>query len=130
MWKPGNCYHNAFRWLLYRPELSEDHYIVHGLVYHEQSGRHGHAWIETTIDGIQFVYDSGDYIPKVLYYLWGDVSYTVRYTLKEAATLACQTEHSGPWDYKILNIGEHEVCNDIRKEEGEESQCFNQLQRN
>jgi hypothetical protein len=38
VWKSGFCYHNAYRWLLYRPELSEDHYIVHGFVYHEQSG--------------------------------------------------------------------------------------------
>jgi hypothetical protein len=101
-WRPGHCYHNAYIWLLDRPELLEDHYVVHGLVYHEQTGRHGHAWIETTIEGIEFVYDNGDFIPKVLYYQWGDVSYTVKYTLKQASILAVLTGHSGPWDETIL----------------------------
>jgi hypothetical protein len=103
VWKPGHCYHNAYLWLLYRPELSDDHFLVHGLVYHEQTGRHGHAWIETTIAGVEFVYDKGDYMPKVLYYQLGDVSYTVRYSLKQSSILAVETGHSGPWDETILN---------------------------
>jgi len=82
---------------------NRDWTLVHGICI-LTGGPHvgeefGHAWAEKG----ETVYDaaSGKSVPKVLYYAFGNVGYTVRYSWTEAQNKAVKVGTFGAWDKKI-----------------------------
>ena len=110
---PGQCYFNALNFSIKHKE--EALKIVHGKV--EGNGDLDgfpiiHAWVECE----NYVYDH-DYssnkmtkIDKYKYYLLGNIQENelVSYTLSQAAALAMDTNHCGPWDEALRLHSEHE----------------------
>lgn len=98
----GDCYRVAGR-LIMTPEY-EGGMLCHGSVYHPETGRHGHAWIEMP-DGefdVVICHDVANgndlHLPRDVYYHFGKVEHVKRYTAEEAAKLMLRTKHFGPWD--------------------------------
>ena len=98
----GDCYQKAFDSYMYDPKFS-GWKLVHGIAVISK-GPHmgkdfGHAWLEKGEE----VYDAAtdQYLPKVLYYYFGKVSYEVSYSKEQAREMVLKFEHYGPWDEKI-----------------------------
>lgn len=104
----GNCYDAHFLALL---DGKEDGKLCHGQVYSKRLGYHGHCWIEQErhLDVEGHRVEIGTWckdmanghdalLPQALYYQAGKIQHVKRYTLEEAAALAVQTGHFGPWD--------------------------------
>jgi len=95
----GNCYSDAFDYAQMHPEWT----LVHGIAI-VSSGPYagcefGHAWCEKE----EAVYDAatGKEVPKVLYYAFGNINYSVEYSWNEARKMAVKTKVFGPWDKKV-----------------------------
>lgn len=101
--KGGDCYKVAGR-LITTPEY-EAGWLCHGSVYHPESGRHSHAWIETParVGKVEIVicHDVANgndvHLPQDAYYRLGKVEHVKRYTAEEATTLMLKTGKYGPW---------------------------------
>lgn len=103
----GECYHNCFYFMFENTDLNWK--VVHGAV--KGQGRiknviHGHAWVEVDYNGITWVYDPtcDVLVMKHYYYDEGNISYTVKYCKEQYTNMVVESEHSGPWDSKILDI--------------------------
>jgi len=102
----GDCFETAAHQVLHDPTLV----LVHGLVWHDNSGEHWHAWVERT-DEIDFPghgritttscidkANGNDWEgPAALYYSLGRIKTTHRYSLIEASALMVRSGHYGPW---------------------------------
>jgi hypothetical protein len=96
----GDCYVNAFDYVLENPEWL----LVHGVCIctggPNVGKEFGHAWCEK--GDVVFDAASGKEIPKVLYYAFGNVGYTVTYTKEQARKKAVTTGIYGAWDETVL----------------------------
>jgi hypothetical protein len=104
--KLGNCFETAMGLVLGDPTMT----LVHGLVHHDVSGEHWHAWAERT-EEVHFPgygpvtmtscidHANGNHWegPAALYYSIGRIKTTHRYDDVEAAKEMLRTGHYGPW---------------------------------
>lgn len=96
----GDCFERSFNLVVFGShkgsEIQSNHqlFLVHGIVFHEQTGYHVHGWVEDCL----FCYDfSGKklcQIPREFYYEVGKIKTGVgelmKYTAEEAAKLAVE----------------------------------------
>jgi len=102
----GNCYEVAGTLAVMEP--TREYVLVHGLVRHPhiEGLWHGHAWVEYLEEVVQghemwMVSEQANgnsvEMPAALYYYFGEIRETVRYTREEAAAMMLEHEHFGPW---------------------------------
>ena len=72
------------------------HGIVTGTGGAVRGRRYAHAWVEN--DFLVFNADSGDVVPRPLFYFAGKVEDVFRYSPEEARRLMLKHEHYGPWE--------------------------------
>jgi hypothetical protein len=93
----GNCYEAHGHAIIEKFGHSKGAVLVHGEVWHPQTGWHGHAWIELNGAVIDLTNGRNVAIDKKRYYTLGKVRKTKRYTPHEAAEKMLQTSTYGPW---------------------------------
>jgi hypothetical protein len=98
----GECFHNAFLFMLANPEWE----VVHGTPLGMgpiEGLRFAHGWNEIEHEGIRWAYDAfADLlIPAAMYYTIGQIDYATTYTAAEMCRLALSSQHSGPWDERV-----------------------------
>jgi hypothetical protein len=111
----GDCYEAALNLLTsFAGKRVKASFVVHGMVFHPETGWHSHAWVEveTTMEFpvpngapkllLVTVYDKSNghntCMPRDLYYRFGCVREPRRYTMKRAIELALKTDQYGPWE--------------------------------
>ena len=97
--KRGFCYENAFRFIMDNPDWILVHGIVIGSGPTNLGKEMGHAWAENETDCYD-PYTDIIILPE-LFYHFGQVKYVVKYTFKEALSLANKHKTYGAWDSKI-----------------------------
>jgi len=109
---------NAFDAFMYNPKFSGWD-LVHGIAV-VAAGPHkgkdfGHAWLEKGDE----VYDaaSGNYLPTPIYYYFGKISYTVKYSKDQVGEMIDKFRHYGPWDEKINEVLHSEDTEDTENKE-------------
>lgn len=114
--KMGNCFETAGQYQL-GAFLAEKQMVtlVHGLVVATKGPLEGksfaHAWIECEENGVETVIDVElkQQVPRDVYYRHGQVGYTKKYSLKEAAKACVEHGHYGAWDEHIIEVdAEHD----------------------
>lgn len=108
----GDCYPSAFR----LARSIEGSVLVHAEVWHEQTGWHGHAWTEVEEEHqvprgdrpgefvamrLRLALDRANgldvSLPAGAYRNFGRARNVVEYSPEEAARLALDSGHFGPW---------------------------------
>lgn len=109
---PGNCYEVAAQLVIFDPAYA-DATLCHGTVWHDDTGWHGHAWVEvertlhhpdwphpiTIRDCVDKANGNDRTLPAALYYTFGriDPDTVERYDADEARICAMAADHWGPW---------------------------------
>lgn len=102
MKRNGNCYEVHGRMIL-DAEFPKGK-LCHGTVWHNESGWHGHCWIENGDVVIDKSNGNNFILPTDFYYALGKVKDVKRYTQREAAIQMVRTKNFGPWEEpEILN---------------------------
>lgn len=92
----GDCYESAATAIL--DVRTDEARLVHGTVWHEASGRHGHAWVEFGDTVLDRSNGNDVELPRSAYYALGRVEDVRRYTAREARLAMSRTGHYGPWE--------------------------------
>jgi hypothetical protein len=91
----GRCFELSFSYVL--AEKNEAYLLVHAFCSARLIGA-GHAWVENKKTGEVYDLVRNEIYPKEDYYKITMPMDINRYTFKEAAKKAVETDHSGPWD--------------------------------
>ena len=99
----GDCYQVAGRYMMDNGMFSKNPnlVLVHGIVTGQseiEGVKYGHAWVE---DGDMVIDKSNGRdlkIPKELYYMLGNISETIRYSMSDMRKKIVETGHWGPWE--------------------------------
>lgn len=103
----GDCFEANGTYLLRQPNDAPDLRLVHGEVEGNAPPilgvRYGHCWIEDVRTGLALDFSNGTVaITTIASYREqskaGSIGNIHSYTKREAAILAVETEHFGPWD--------------------------------
>jgi hypothetical protein len=101
--RTGNCYEASFNKLLALGD--RDVFMVHGMPHGQgkiaQYGHYPHAWLE--LGDLCWESRIEEWMPKALYYSLGQISFAVRYSMRDTLAMINERETFGPWPQELLD---------------------------